>query len=947
MFKKILPLALILGAIACKTSQKTEVAPALKEKITETTTTQSIPNDPSVKKGVLSNGLTYYIQNNGKPADKVELRLVINAGSILEDDDQQGLAHFMEHMCFNGTKNFKKNELVDYLQSIGVKFGAHLNAYTGFDKTVYILPIPSDDAEKLEKGFQILEDWAFNALLTDEEINNERGVIMEEYRTGLGANKRMMKNYLPKIMYKSKYADRLPIGKKEIIENFKPEAIRRFYKDWYRPDLMAVIAVGDVDVAMLEDKIKAHFEKQPKAENPRKRESFHITNHDETFVAIESDKEATFNQVQLMYMADGNNPTPEKTINDARNSLVESLFATMINNRLGELRNSKKPPFVYGFSSYGGTFARSKEAYQSMAMAAGPNHLTALKALAEENERVKRYGFQNGEFNRAKTSILARYEKAFLNQGKTESRRLVQPLIDNFLTGESYQNDEWAYHFSQQQLPTISLAEVNVLIKKYLKETNRMIILTGKEKTTTEKEVLDLLESVKTNTSIKPYEDATIQESLFTTLPKKGTIVKETSNEKLGIKTITLSNGAKVTYKKTDFKNDEILFDTQSYGGTSLLNNKDFISTHLAINAITEGGIAGLNKNDLKKFLTGKMVSLRPRVSNSYEGMNGSSTPKDLETLFQLIHLNFTSVNKDPESFQSHVIKQKGFLGNLLANPNYYFMDAFGKFKNPNNPRHTGFPTPEAYDNTNYELAYKIYNERFANAADFDFYFVGNFDENKLKEFTKQYIASLPANDKKENFKDLGYRQISGNHTKIFNKGNDPKSKVSIIYRGEASYNDKDALAIKTIGEILSIKMIEKLREEAQGVYSPRVGARMNKDIYDTYSLNISFGCGPENAEKLKTIAMQEVTNLINNGPSEKDLNKAKEGYLVARKEQLMKNKFWLSRITEADFNKTDINNILNFEKSVNSMTTKQIQNAAKKYFSNGAIIGMLMPEKQ
>ncbi len=947
MMRKILSLLLFAIIISCnstKPTTKTAEVKKVAEKV-ENLNTSLIPDDPSVIRGTLSNGLKYYIKNNGKPEDKVELRLVVNAGSILEDDDQQGLAHFMEHMNFNGTKNFKKNELVDYLQSIGVKFGMHLNAYTSFDQTVYILPIPSDDKDKLEKGFQIIEDWAFNTLLTDEEINKERGVVLEEYRTGLGAEKRMMKNYLPKILYNSKYAKRLPIGKKEILENFKPDVLRRFHKDWYRPDLMAVIAVGDVDVAILEAKIKAHFDKPNNIKNPRKRVVFGDENHKETFVAIESDKEAMFSQVELMYK----NPTIKRndnTIKGAQKELLEGLFAEMINSRLGELRNNPNPPFVYGFSFNGGTYVRGREAYQSIAMAKGTDFLIALKALVEENERVKRYGFQQEEFERAKKSMLARIEKRYQNRGKQESKRLINPMIDNFLEGESMPSLEWEYEFLNSELPKIKLSEVNGLINEYLRDDNRVVKLTGKEKTVTEKEVLDLLDFVKTDDTIKPYEDSKVQESLFTSLPKKGVILKEEKNEEYGFSTLTLSNGAKVIFKKTDFKDDEVLFKTESYGGTSLLSTKEYLQANLALRGLSEAGIAGLNKNDLNKFMKGKIVRVRPFISKFSEGMNGSSTPKDMETLFQLIHLNFTQLNKNEEAYSSYVSKQKGFLGNLLANPQFYFQDAFGKFQYEGYDRYTGFPTPEAYDKSNYNLAYEIYQQKFSNAGDFNFYFVGNFDENKLKEYTSRYIASLPSTNEKEQYKDDGFFPISGNYSKTFYRGNDPKSMVSMIYRGQATYNNKDGLAMDALGEIMSIKLVEKLREEASGVYSPRVSANFS-ELNNSYRLNISFSCGPENVEKLKSIAEKEIAKMISEGPSEKDLNKAKEAFLLSRKEQLKKNKFWIDNISSVNFLKKDISELSNYEKNVNSLTVKDVQSTAKKFLANGAVVGILMPEKE
>ncbi|MEM6687688.1 MAG: pitrilysin family protein, partial [Bacteroidota bacterium] len=504
-----------------------------------------VPTDPNVKIGMLSNGLKYYIQNNGKPENKVELRLVVNAGSILEDEDQLGLAHFMEHMNFNGTKNFKKNELVDYLQSIGVKFGAHLNAYTSFDETVYILPIPSDDPEKLEKGFQIIEDWAHNALLTDEEIDKERGVVLEEYRLGKGANERMLQKYLPKIMYGSMYAKRLPIGTKEVIENFEYESIRRFYKDWYRPDLMAVVAVGDVDVKVLEEKIKSHFGKIPAAVNPKPRPTFDVKNHEETLVAIETDKEATFAQVQVMFK-DLGTATPIKTVDDYRKQIVQNLFSQMINNRLSELAESENPPFIFGSSYYGGTWARTKEAYQSNAMAPQDGQLAALTALLEENQRVRKYGFGQGEFERAKKSIIAGLEKSYKDRNKMESSRIAGRYVSNFLEESPIPGMEWTYSFFKEQLPNIKLDEVNKLINEYLRDTNIVIVLTGPDKEDTPKiteaQVLEILKSVKTK-DIKPYEDKEVATSLVSDLPDPGRVINKSTNPAIGVTTLSLSNG--------------------------------------------------------------------------------------------------------------------------------------------------------------------------------------------------------------------------------------------------------------------------------------------------------------------------------------------------------------------------------------------------------------------
>ena len=908
-----------------------------------------IPTDPNVRTGKFANGMTYYIRNNKKPEDKVVLRLAVNAGSILEDDDQQGLAHFMEHMNFNGTKNFKKNELVDYLQSIGVKFGAHLNAYTSFDETVYILPIPSDDDEKLEKGFQILEDWAFNTLLTDEEIDKERGVVLEEYRLGLGADKRMLGKYLPKIMHNSKYAERLPIGKKDILENFDYEAIRRFRKDWYRPDLMAVVVVGDVDLDKLEAKVIAHFSKQPAVENPRKREIFDVPTHKETFVAVETDKESTFNQVQLLYK-DYDAPKVVETIEDYKLSMEKQLFSQMINNRLDELRNSETPPFVFGYSYYGGTWARSKNAYQSFAMTSPTGQLTALKVLLEENERVKRYGFQNGEFERAKKDVMARLDKSFQNKDKTESKNYVGAYVNNFLEQTPIPGIEWKYEFYKKELPKITLENINALINDYLHEDNRVVVLTGAEKEgivkVTEKEVLDLLASVEKE-DIKPYDDGDLASALMTELPKPGAILKEVHDKTLGITTLTLNNGATVVYKKTDFKDDEVLMEAYSLGGTSLYNTEDYLKSANANGGLNEAGVNGFNKTDLGKLMSGKIVNVHPFIYGTREGLSGSSTPKDLETMFQLTYLYFTKLNKDEKAFNSFVAKQKAFLGNIMSNPGFYFQIEVMKFLNEGDKRFVGFPTVEDWDKADYNLAYDKYQERFANAGDFKFYFVGNFDEAELKKYVNQYIASLPSSEVRENFVDHGFRPLSGSHEKIVKKGTEPKSNVRIQFSGETKYDAREAHLLKALGEILSIKLIEILREKESGVYG--VGARgsMSKYPYGSYDFTISFPCGPENVDKLKDAALAELQKIIDNGPTNKDVTKVKEAQLLDYKENLKKNDFWIKSLKKVDYYQSDKYKILELTKEINTISSGDIQKIAKKYLSEGYLLAILYPEDQ
>lgn len=906
-----------------------------------------IPFDSSVRTGKLDNGLTYYIRKNGKPENKVDLRLVINAGSILENEDQQGLAHFMEHMCFNGTKNFPKNKLVDYLQSIGVKFGQHLNAYTSFDETVYFLPIPSDDPEKLEKGFQIIEDWAFNAVLTPEEIDKERGVVLEEYRIGLGADKRMLGRYMPKMMYNSHYANRLPIGKKEILENFTYDKVVGFYKDWYRPNLMSVIVVGDIDVDTMEKKVKDHFSayKNPKNERPRK--VYELPNHKETFVAIESDKEASSAEVQLVYK-DYELPKPMVTVADFRKEIIEGLFSTMLNNRLDELTNSPTPPFTYGYSYHGGTWARTKEAYQSFAMSAEDKQIDALKVLVTENERVKKFGFTQGELERSKSVFSAGMERAYNDREKTNSSSFVGEYQSHFLQKEPTPGMEWTYNMLLKVLPTIELKDIDVLINNYIKDDNRVVILTGPEKEgLTMPTENDVLAALKVNTDgLTPYEDSAVATSLLRNDVKAGSVVKREKEAKIGTTTLTLSNGVKVTYKKTDFKNDEILMSGLSFGGTNLYSNTELQQTQFANGALTEAGFSGLKLNDINKFMNGKIANVNPYIGSTSEGFNGSTTPKDLEYLFQMTHAYFTDLNMDNDAFEGYKQKQSAFFKNMGSTPNFYFQQEFYGFLLKDNPRFFGIiPDDKAWENTNYEVAHQKYKERFANAGDFEFFFVGNVDDAKMEEYAAKYLGSLPSTKEREKMTDLGFRMPKGDLKKVVNKGTDPKSNVTIMFYGDTPYTANEALAMSALGEVLTIKLIEELRENESGVYGVSARGSMNKMPYGSYSFNISFPCGPENAEKLTESALRELNKIIKDGPQAVDLAKFKEGELADYKKESKENRYWLSALTRSHTNGTPATDVLKTEEKIKALTTKDLQDVAKKYLSKDKVVGILMPE--
>ncbi len=519
---------------------------------------QKVPLDPSVKVGKLKNGITYYIKKNSEPKNRAELRLAVKAGSVLETDAQQGLAHFMEHMNFNGTTHFPKNELVNFLQKTGVRFGADLNAYTGFDETVYMLPIPTDSAGLLDKGLQVLEDWAHGALLDPAEIEKERGVVLEESRMGRGAQQRMRDKYFKMILNNSRYAERLPIGKDSILKSFKPETIKAFYKDWYRPDLMAVMAVGDFDIAKVEASIIQKFSSMPAVVKPKKRTEYTIPLDGSTKVAIVTDPEYPQHLIQLIYKQPGNK---EKTLMDVRNNIGQGLYNSMMSQRMQELTQKANPPFLYGGSSYG-DFLSNLDSYTSFALAKdAPSMETALKTLLEENARVQKFGFTQPELDRAKKDFLNSIEQYYKEKDKTKSSNHVQEYLDHFLHEKPFMGIEAYFELVKKNLDGVSLNEINGLAKKYITDKNRAVVVMGpetsKDALITEAKIRSML--AETGKDVVAYVDDVVDAPLLKAEPKGGKVVSEKSFEKLGMTELTLSNGVKVMLKPTDFKNDQIL----------------------------------------------------------------------------------------------------------------------------------------------------------------------------------------------------------------------------------------------------------------------------------------------------------------------------------------------------------------------------------------------------
>lgn len=902
--------------------------------------------DKNIKIGKLPNGLTYYIRKNSLPKDRLELRLAIKAGSVLEDDDQRGLAHFTEHMAFNGTKHFKKNELISYLQSVGIKFGKDLNAYTSFNETVYRLLVPTEKTTVVDSAFLVLEDWAHNLNFDAEEIESERGVITEEWRIGRGATQRMQDKYFPVIFNESRYGQRLPIGKLEVIKNFKHETIRRFYNDWYRPDLMAVIVVGDIDVDAYEQKIKDYFNKIPAKVNPRVLPVFDIPGHATTLFSINTDKEAT--QTQLMIYTKLPRED-ESTLSDYRKFICEQMFHFVMNQRLGNLARGAEPPFVSAKTAFQ-SLSPTKESFLISGRMNENEVEKGLKAILEELEKVKRYGFTETEFERAKKSVMLKYQRAYNERAKTSSDAYASELLRNFLSNEAIPGIEFEYEFISKELPKIQLSDLNDFDNSFLIDSNRVVVINGPEKEGVKMPLKEDLQAIIDNvvkSELVAYQDKSVAFEWPGNKPVAGKINKEKLDKKLDITTLTLSNGAKIMLKPTKFKNDEINMIAYSKGGHNLYSNDDYYSALYASSLVGESGIANLSKEDFSKAFVGKEIKVTPFLDSKSEGVSGKTSLKDMELLFQLTNLYFTQANIDSASAESFIKKTKSNLSTIKLNPQKYFEDKVSEMLSGNNFRAGGIPDEADLDKIDIKRAQQIFRERFANAADFTFVFVGSFEVNQLKPFIETYIASLPSTSEREKVMDLGIRPPKGKIEKIIHKGKDYKSNVSLIFTGEKKYNPHDEFLLKSMNDVLTIKFTENLREKKSGVYGVRAGGRFNRSPYESYMEQISFQCSPDNVDTLINAVFEEVKKIETSGVEIKDLNKVKLAQKNELEIGLKSNTYWLNELTKSVIYNSKITDGKENFVLIDKLNSKEIQKFIPKVFGENYIRAVLLPENK
>ncbi len=892
-----------------------------------------LPVDPKVSKGVLKNGLTYYVRSNDNPKNRAELYLVVSAGSVEEDDDQQGLAHFCEHMSFNGTKNFPKHELIKYFESIGMDFGAEINAYTSFDETVYNITVPLDSVVYMEKGLQVLYDWACQVTDSDEEINKERGVIHEEWRLGRGADDRMQQKLLPIILHDSKYANRLTIGKMAIVDSCPPDAIRRFRHDWYRPDLQAVIVVGDFDQDDMVKKVIDKFSAVPVLKNEREEKRYEIPDHKETLIGIATDKEA---QSPVVYTYYKHPLEITKTLGDYRETIMEALYNSMINNRLSEKTQLADPPFIYAQSGYD-HLVGPRSAYESVAMTQNDKIEEGLKAVLLENERVLKYGFTPTELERQKAALLTSMEKTYNERNKRKSISYADEYKRNFLiTKESIPGIENEFEYFKEFIPGITLDEVNALAKKWITEENRVVLITAPEKegvkVPTEEDVLNLLKEVET-ANVEPYVDAVSNVPLVEYEPSGSKIVKERKLANVDAVEWTLGNGAVVVVKPTDYKDDEILFNAWSLGGTSLYKVEDDISASLTTNVMAMSGIADFDKIKLDKMLSNKVFSLSPYISDLREGFNGSSTIKDAETMLQMLYLYFTDPRFDQNSFQSLMTRYSGMLENQSASPEAAFQDTL-QVTLANYDKHERPMTKELLSEANFNRIRQIGRERFKNASDFKFFFVGNIDTAQFKPLVEKYIGGIPSVPEQEKWVDLHIEKPEGVIEKFVKKGQEDKSIQYIVFHGKFDFNSQNQIQLDAVGRILTTRLLDVIREDKSSVYSISAQPSSSKFPEPEYTINIGYGAAPEKLPELKKAIFAIISDYDKNGPTEAELNTAKEKMLRERETSLRENRFWMNILSNTYYLKNgDFSEYGNFDKLVNNLTVKSTKAAFKEYF--------------
>jgi zinc protease len=814
---RLLPAPWILGALLL---WGTAAAPLQAAQLQPT---DPLPIDARVTVGELDNGIRFYVRANERPEERAELRLVVNAGSILEGEGELGLAHFVEHLAFRGTTNFERQELVQYLEGIGMRFGPDLNAYTSFDETVYMLTVPTDDPEILATAFQILEDWASGVTFDPEEVDRERGVVVEEWRGRRGAGARVLDQHLPVMLHGSRYADRLPIGDPEVLGSASADALRAFYERWYRPDLMAVVAVGDFDAAEVEALIREHFGRIPAAEAPVERPVYPVPEHAETLVNVVADPEFPVTQIEIYHKQPARSVT---TLADYRGSLAERLYDTMLNARLQEITQKADAPFLNAFSGQG-SLVRSADNYTMAALVDEDGVERGLEALLMEAERVARHGFTATELDRARLNLLRSLERAHAERERSNSGAFVNAYVSHFLNGTPIPGIEFELAAARQLLPGIAVDEVNQLGRAWMTEANRVVLVSAPEKDDVLPPAPENLRGVLAAAAaveVDPYEDMVTDDPLVGVLPTPGTIVERVHHEAVDVREWRLDNGVRVLLKETDFRDDEILLRGYAPGGHSLADDAFFFSASLASTLAQAGGLGAFSRPELQRVLAGKAASASALLTELEQQVSGSASPRDVETLFQLVYLSMTAPRYDEEPVQALVAQLRALLANRSADPSAAFQDTLQVTLGSDHPRAQP-PTAARLAELDPAAAHAFFQERFADAAGFTFVLVGNLDLDALEPLVTTWLGGLPSSGTPGEWRDTGVRPPPGVVEKVVRQGIEPRSQTQIAFHGPFEYGLDNNHALASLAEVLRLRLREVLREDLGGTYGVSVAA--------------------------------------------------------------------------------------------------------------------------
>ena len=895
-----------------------------------------LPVDPDVTVGELDNGLKYIIRQNSRPENRLVLRLVVNVGSVLEEESQLGLAHLVEHMAFNGTEHFEKQELVDYLESIGMEFGPSINAFTSFDETVYMLQVPTEDPEMITTAFQILEDWAHLLSFEPAEIDKERGVVIEEWRLGRGAAARIQDKQFPIMFSDSRYAERLPIGDVEVLRTFPHEELTRFYETWYRPDLMAVVAVGDFDPSAIEELIQTHFNRLPVPASPLDRPYFGVPDHAETYYAIASDQEATSSQVTVMAMQE---PRDITTVGEYRQSLVESLVSRMMNNRLQELTQQADPPFVAAFTGQG-RFVRTKRVFQLAALIPEDGHESGLEALLTEAERAARHGFTTGELEREKLDLVRGLERTYTDRENQPSARFASEYISYFLQGDAIPGIEFEYRAGQALMQGITLDDVNEVARASLDQDNRVVLVNAIEKpglATPSQADLEQVFATVTSSDVEPYVDTTLDEPLVPEEPEPGTIVGESSIDELSITVWTLSNGVTVWLKATDFKEDEIVMRATSPGGWSNSSLEDHQSATAASAVVQLGGAGAFSRIDLQKALAGKVVGVSPAIGQNTERMSGSASPQDLESMFQLVWLYFTEPREDTTAFQAFVAQNRAVLENRGASPMAAFTDTFNVTMAQGHARARPISLA-ALDEIDLGRAVDFYEDRFADASDFTFVFVGAIDMDTMRPLVERYLGALPVVERVDGPVDLDIDPPDGRIEKTVNGGIEPVSQTRIAFTGPFGYTAPNRLGMRAMAQALELRLRERMREDLGGTYSVNVNGGYQQIPEERYTVTIRFGSDPQRAEELRAVVFEEIQKLQAEGPSQEDVDKVVEAERRSRETSFESNPYWALQLMYSVESDSDPRFLIDTS-LFDTVSIESIQEDSRRYLNEDRVV--------